>query len=276
MPDTGNAKDCLELPPTNFSIFTLKNVTWRTYLISFTVQYCFLFRFVCIELVSLIWFLQIWVAIYVYGTMINWSTLIKKLMQTYIVIVSGSILNVSTVHLNGIWHLIWRYLSKPVLGGHPVLSGHYSIPRGCPLNTGFVKSLVSCKLQSYGANSQEGLPCTDFSTPHRKLLRPIKMVFDDILPARQVKQTRHWHDLHSRHTCTCVTPPHSWGHVTYDVTDLERFPISPEVMLFFLSRVRIYVFWLFSHKNFDLGPRRTLNGSQETLLGSFLWLDDEQ
>ena len=34
MPDTGNAKDCLELPPTNFSIFTLKNVTWRTYLIS--------------------------------------------------------------------------------------------------------------------------------------------------------------------------------------------------------------------------------------------------
>ena len=69
--------------------------------------------------------------------MINWFTLIKKLMQTSIVIVSGSIINASTVHLNGIWHLIWRYISKPVLGGHPVLSGHYSIPRGCPLNTGF-------------------------------------------------------------------------------------------------------------------------------------------
>ena len=138
MPDTGNVKDCLELPPTNFSIFTLKNVTWRTYLISFTVQYCFLFRSVCIELVSLIWFLQIWVAIYVYGIMINWSTSIKKLiMQTYIVKIPGSILNLPTVHLNGIWHLIWHYLSKPVLGGHPVLSGHYSIPRGCPLNTGF-------------------------------------------------------------------------------------------------------------------------------------------
>ena len=109
----------------------------RSYLISFTVQYCFLFRFVSIELVSLIWFLQIWVVIYVFGTMINWSTLIKKLMQTYIVIVSGNILNVSTVHLNGIWHLIWHYLSKPVLGGHPVLSGHYSIPGGCLLNTGF-------------------------------------------------------------------------------------------------------------------------------------------
>ena len=137
MPDTGNAKDCPKLPPTTFSIFTLKNVTCRTYLISFTVQYCFLFCFVCIELVSLIWFLQIWVAIYVYGIMINWSTLIKKLMQTYIVKVSGSILNISTVHLNGIWHLIWRYLSQPVLGGHPVLSGHYNFLWGCPLKTGF-------------------------------------------------------------------------------------------------------------------------------------------
>ena len=138
MPDTGNAKDCPKLPPTTFSIFTLKNVTCRTYLISFTVQYCFLFRFVCIELVSLIWFLQIWVAIYVYGTMINWSTLIKKLMQTYIE-KSLRVFLTFALHLNGIWHLIWswRYLSQPVLGGHPVLSGHYSIPRGCPLKTAF-------------------------------------------------------------------------------------------------------------------------------------------
>ena len=120
-----------------FFDFTLKNMAWRGYLISFKVQYCFLFRFVCIELVSLLWCLQIWVAIYVYGTMINWITLIKKLMQTYIITASGSILNVSVVHLNGIWHLIWCYLSKPVLGRHPVLSGHYSLPRGCPLKTGF-------------------------------------------------------------------------------------------------------------------------------------------
>ena len=134
---TGNAKDCLELPTTNFSIFTLKNVTWWTYLVSFTVQYCFPFCLVCVELVSLIWFLQIWVAIYVYGTVSNWSTLIKKLMQTYIVLASGSILNVPTVHLNSIWHLIWHCLSKPVLGGHPVLSRHYSILRGRLLNTGF-------------------------------------------------------------------------------------------------------------------------------------------
>ena len=117
MPDTGNAKDYLELPPTNFRFLHWK--AWIDELIWLVSQYsivfsrCFLFRFVWIELVSLIWFLQIWVAIYVYGTMINWSTLIKKLMQTYIVKVSGSILNISTVHLNGIWHLIWRYLSKP-------------------------------------------------------------------------------------------------------------------------------------------------------------------
>ena len=119
-------------------------MTWRTYLINFTVQDCFLFCFVCVELVSLICFLQIWVAIYVYGTMTNWSTLIKKLMQTYIVKVSRSILNISSVHLDCIWHLKWRYLSKPVLGGHPVLSGHYSIPQGCPLNTGF--TVLSCSL----------------------------------------------------------------------------------------------------------------------------------
>ena len=89
--------------PTNFSIFTLKNVTGWTYLISFTVQYCFLFRFVCIELVALIWVLQIWVVIYVYGTMINWSSLIKKFMQMYIVIVSGSILK--HFHCLFEWHL---------------------------------------------------------------------------------------------------------------------------------------------------------------------------
>ena len=37
-----------------------------------------------------------------------------------------------------------------------------------------VKSIVFCELQSNGANSQEGLPWTDFSPPHRKAPRPIK------------------------------------------------------------------------------------------------------
>ena len=71
-----------------------------------------------------------YITIYVYGTTINLSTLIKKLMQMYIVIVSGSFPNISNVHLNGIWYLIWCYLHvlKPVLDGHPVLSRDYSIP----------------------------------------------------------------------------------------------------------------------------------------------------
>ena len=112
------------------------------------------------ELFSLIWFLQIWVAIYVYGIMINWSTWIKKLiMQTYIVKISGSIVNLSTVHLNGIWHLMWRYLSKPVLGGHPVLSGHYSIPRGCPLNTGLTvfqtQNLITSAFLAFARKSRK-------------------------------------------------------------------------------------------------------------------------
>ena len=43
-------------------------------------------------------------------------------------------------HCSFEWHStshIMLSISKPVLGGHPVLSGHYSIPRECPLNTGF-------------------------------------------------------------------------------------------------------------------------------------------
>ena len=43
-----------------------------------------------------------------------------------------------------------------------------------------VKSLVRFDSRSYGASSQEGLPCTDLSLPHRKILRPNKIVLDDI------------------------------------------------------------------------------------------------
>ena len=45
------------------------------------------------------------------------------------------------------------------------------------------KSSVFCELQSYGASSEEGLPWTDFSPPHSKIPRPIRMVFD--LPRTQ-------------------------------------------------------------------------------------------
>ena len=43
-----------------------------------------------------------------------------------------------------------------------------------------VKSLVRSDSRSKGASSQEGLPCTDLSLPHQKILRPNKIVLDDI------------------------------------------------------------------------------------------------
>ena len=65
-----------------------------------------------------------------------------------------------------------------------------------------------------GRSSMEGFFPTTPKNP-----RPIKMVFDDILSGslccsygefRQLaRQTRHWHDWHSRHSCTCVMPSHS-------------------------------------------------------------------
>ena len=36
--------------------------------------------------------------------------------------------------MNGIWHIMWRNLSKPVR-----IIGHYSIPSGCPFNTDFTR-----------------------------------------------------------------------------------------------------------------------------------------
>ena len=98
-------------------------------LISFTVRYCFLFRFVFIELVSSN--LSCNLCLWYYNQLIHFHKEINA--NVYHHGLSGSILNVSTVHLNGIWHLIWRYLSKPVLGGHPVLSGTTAFPEGVRL-----------------------------------------------------------------------------------------------------------------------------------------------
>ena len=131
------------------------------------------------------------IIIYVQGTMINWSTFIKEFMQTYIVIVSGSILTVSTVHLNGIWHLICRYLLKPELGGHPVLSRHYSIPRGCLLNTGFTVFIYTqldlLSLQKlWSIHELVGDACPKRLMPHSTEIqvgfcRKFKASFDDTL-----------------------------------------------------------------------------------------------
>ena len=56
MPDTGNAERLPRIATHKFFDFYIK----KHDLISFTVQYRFLFHFICIEFVSLIWFLQIW------------------------------------------------------------------------------------------------------------------------------------------------------------------------------------------------------------------------
>ena len=48
--------------------------------------------------------------------------------------------------------------------------------------------------------------------------------------------------------------------MTYDVSDLERFRVWPEVMpFFFLSRLRIFDFLIFSHIKYCFKLRRTLN-----------------
>ena len=51
------------------------------------------------------------------------------------------------INANVYRHSLWEYCKRfhcsfewhltPLLGGHPVISGHYSIPRGCPPNTTF-------------------------------------------------------------------------------------------------------------------------------------------
>ena len=141
MPDTGNVKDCLELPPANFSIVTLKNVTWRTYLIIFSVQYCFpaisfcLYRACFTHLIS-------WVAIYVYGTMIKLVHFDKEISAN---VYRHSLWDYSKrFHCSFEWHLT-PHMTLSIetcirRTPGPVWSRHYSIPQGCPLNTGFTVS----------------------------------------------------------------------------------------------------------------------------------------
>ena len=78
------------------------------------------------------------------------------------------------------------------------------------------KSSAFCELKSYGASSQEGLPWTDFSPPHPKIPRPIRMVFD--LPRTQTSLFR-WN--------VCAN---EGGKVVFDLTtfDLTRFVVFTE------------------------------------------------
>ena len=72
---------------------------------------------------------------------------------------------------------------------------------------------------------------------------------------------------------TCLYMCHAISFMSNDVSDLERFPISQEVMLFFIIPCTNFRFWTFLAYKFCFKPRKTLNGSQGTFLGSFLWLD---
>ena len=104
------------------------------------------------------------------------------------------------------------------------------------------------------------------------------MVFDDIWRDslcrsyqgfwQLARQTRHWHER-------LIQLTHVSCHLFHDLWwkwlgKVSNFTGGNTV---FLSRIRIFVFWLFLCIKFCVKPRRTLNGSQETFLGSFLWLD---
>ena len=66
------------------------------------------------------------------------------------------------------------------------------------------------------------------------------MVFHDIWPdslcpsygefRQLVRQTRHWHEWHSRHTARDVYMGHAISFMSFDVSDSQRFPISQEVI----------------------------------------------
>ena len=144
---------------------------------------------------------------------------------------------------------------------------------------------MSCKLQSYGASSHRkvfhGRIFPHHTEKYRDRLKWSLTTFD---LTRFVVLTENFDSLRDRRDTDTTGTVDTRVHVSYaissmfyDIRGLEKSSISQEVMLFFfffsLSRVRIFVSWLFSCIKCCVKPRKTLNGSQETLLGSFLWLD---
>ena len=115
---------------------------------------------------------------------------------------------------------------------HSALSAHS--PKRHSFETSLhhgAKSSAIWDVHSYGASSQEGLPWTDFSLPHRKILRLINIVFVEIKPRwpwiafcagalRQLQLTRYWST--SVHV-SCYL-------MTYDVMELKGFPNHIKLM----------------------------------------------
>ena len=109
------------------------------------------------------------------------------------------------------------------------------------------KSSVFCELQSYGASSQEGLPWTDFSPPNRKIPRPIKMVFDDILPDSRCCS---YDETLTRLTCTVDTRVHVSFHLIHvlwckRLGNVSNFTGSNAVFFFFYPDYE-FSFFVFS------------------------------
>ena len=116
------------------------------------------------------------------------------------------------------------------------------------------KSLVFCDLQSYEASSQEGLLWIDFfpttpkntETNQNGLWRPLTWLaasfLQRILTASETDET-----LTQLTPSTQVYMCHAISFMTYDVSDLERFPISSEVMLSFFYPEYEFAFFDFYH-----------------------------
>ena len=124
-------------------------MTWQTYLISFTVHFCILFPLVCIELLSLIWVLQIWVAflcLWHYDQLVLFNKEINANKYCH------SLWEYSKrFHCSFEWHLTphMTLSIETCISGHPVLSRHFSIPQGCPSNTGFTVFGLYCYFSSF-------------------------------------------------------------------------------------------------------------------------------
>ena len=130
-------KIALNCHPQIFQYLVLRNLTWLVSQYStgvlFFISFCF-YRACFAHLISST--LSSNLCLWYYDPLVNFHKEIDANVYIYHPSLLRSIQSVSTVHLNGNWHLIWHLL-KPVLGGHPVLSGEYSVPRGCPVSTGF-------------------------------------------------------------------------------------------------------------------------------------------
>ena len=143
MPDTANVKDCLQLPPQIFLIFTLRNVTWLVsqYKIVFYLTFC-LYRACFTHLISSNLScnpcLRYYDQLVHFDKEINANVYRHSLWECY-----------KRFYCSFEWHLtppMTLYI-KTCIRWHPVLSGDYSIPRGSPLETGFTVLFqkLSCK-----------------------------------------------------------------------------------------------------------------------------------